>query len=313
VKEALEAGSKYINERRGSAFNTPLHNAATKSNLEIARLLVEVGASPIQQATPDGTFHVRLGHEVANINARNEIEATPLMFAAGSNQTEMMLYLMDHGADFSLQTESGGTAMHFAVRTNNSELVAAFLDKVAAMNGSMAAPDSTSTTAVEAAVDEPGTTSAMDLVRIVNHANNQGWVPLHFAARQGSAAIAKLLIDRGADMDAVELRGEAKLQIASESAAPKPEQCIGVLQGTIRCWWQQHCSNTRWRHFCSRVELTPRNRMMGSWVAKRRSNTCPVCGRSYAGEEPVLRRCLCTAAGKGNGIVEAWRGASCLP
>ena len=88
----------YINEQRGSAFNTPLHNAATTSHLEIARLLVEVGAAPIHETTPDGRLNYRVGYEVANVNARNEIEATPLMFAAGSNRTEMMLYLMDHGA-----------------------------------------------------------------------------------------------------------------------------------------------------------------------------------------------------------------------
>ena len=227
VKEALEAGSKYINERRGSAFNTPLHNAATKSNLEIARLLVEVGAAPIQKASPDGTFHVRLGHEVANINAQNEIKATPLMFAAGSNQTEMMLYLMDHGADLLLETESGGTAMHFAVRSNNSELVAAFLDKAAAMSSATAAGDTASTAPVEA-LDQNAITSEINLVKIVNHANKQGWAPLHFAARQGNAAIAKLLIDRGADIDAVEQRGEALLP-------PTPYELLRNLSKVLAC------------------------------------------------------------------------------
>ena len=205
VKEALEAGSMYINEQRGSAFNTPLHNTATTDNLEVARLLVEVGAAPIQETTADGTLNVRLGYEVANIDARNEIHATPLMFAAGSNQTRMMLYLLERGADVLLETESGGTAMQFAVRSNNSELVAAFLEFVAA-NASAAAA---------AAAEEDGSSTGLDALGIVNHANKQGWSPMHFAARQNSVGIAALLLEHGADVNPVESRGYNPLLVAA--------------------------------------------------------------------------------------------------
>ena len=136
VTELLEAGDMNINEQRGSAFNTPLHNAATKDNLDVAKLLVEVGAAPIQETTADGRINFRIGHEVADIDARNEIQATPLMFACGAMQTEMMLYLMESGANVMLETESGGTAMHFAVRSNVTELIAAFLERQS-RNGSI--------------------------------------------------------------------------------------------------------------------------------------------------------------------------------
>lgn len=238
----------YINERRGSAFNTPLHNAATKPNLEIARLLLEVGAAPIRETTPDGRLNVRIGYEVASINARNEIEATPLMFAAGSNQTEMMLYLMDHGADLLLETESGGTAMHFAVRSNSSLLVAAFLEKVVAISSGATAvggaPSATASTSAPTAVDGDESAVAVDILTIVNHANNQGWVPLHFAARQGNVAIAKLLVNHGAEVDAVESRGETALQQGTNGyhleTLPVRSRAAGYNSLLVAAALQQH-------------------------------------------------------------------------
>eukprot|EP01043_Picozoa_sp_COSAG02_P114038 COSAG02_NODE_50316_length_321_cov_0.761261_1_plen_66_part_10 len=63
----------YINEQRGSAFNTPLHNTATTDNLEVARLLVEVGAAPIQETTFFSTPTPPEIYNMANIVSLNEI------------------------------------------------------------------------------------------------------------------------------------------------------------------------------------------------------------------------------------------------
>ena len=70
VAELLAAGDMNINRQRGSAYNTPLHNAAHAGHLGVAKLLLEVGAAPISKTDADGVMHVRIGQEFAKIDAQ---------------------------------------------------------------------------------------------------------------------------------------------------------------------------------------------------------------------------------------------------
>ena len=47
--------------------------------------------------------------------------------------------------------------------------------------------------------------------------NNDGWIPLHYAAYNGRKEIAELLISQGADMNANDVGGRTPLDLAIQS------------------------------------------------------------------------------------------------
>lgn len=98
---------------RGADVNkpgwTPLHYAASRSQLEMMRLLLEESAY-IDAASPNGT--------------------TPLMMAARYGSPEAVKLLLEEGADPMLKNDLGMTAIDFANgvnRTDSAELIAAFV------------------------------------------------------------------------------------------------------------------------------------------------------------------------------------------
>lgn len=78
---------------------TPLHSAAASGALEIARLLLEIGAEP---------------------NARQAGDFVPLHAAAQNGQLEMIELLLAHGAGLNLRASGGQTALGFALEANQS-------------------------------------------------------------------------------------------------------------------------------------------------------------------------------------------------
>lgn len=56
---------------------------------------------------------------------------------------------------------------------------------------------------------------------IVNCADPLGWTPLHEAARTGEIATARLLLDRGARLDAVNEDGATPLHVAERAQEPE--------------------------------------------------------------------------------------------
>lgn len=89
---------------------TPLHYAASKAQMETARMLIERGAI-INAPGPDGT--------------------TPLMMAALSGKPEIVRLLLEHGADPTMFNAAHETAADWARKSNHDSL-AAGLDEVAA-------------------------------------------------------------------------------------------------------------------------------------------------------------------------------------
>ncbi|CAH0549884.1 unnamed protein product [Brassicogethes aeneus] len=81
--------------------NTALHLAARKGNVELADMLVMKGA---------------------NVNAKADLDDTPLMEACSNNKPEIVKYLINNGAHVNSQNRMGQTALHFAVQ-NKSDLI----------------------------------------------------------------------------------------------------------------------------------------------------------------------------------------------
>jgi len=64
--------------------------------------------------------------------------------------------------------------------------------------------------------DEPGLHAALDTGLPANSANHKGWSLLMLAAVEGNVEIGRLLIEKGADLAAMNLKGETALTIASQ-------------------------------------------------------------------------------------------------
>ncbi len=117
----------------------------------------------------------------ADPNYRDSFLSTPLHHAVLNDRADMVAILLDHHADASL-TSFGYTPLYYAVYYNRADLTVIFLDHKADVNGLIL----------------PG-----------------GPTPLDLAVRRGYAPLAKLLIDRGADVRAADSDGITPLHIAA--------------------------------------------------------------------------------------------------
>lgn len=148
---------------------------------------------PVELAFPNDSEIVKLLVEHgADIDARDEEEATPLMRAAAFGQTGVVRALLDHGANAEAKDKSGNTA-----------LIAAGC--------------------ACAIIDMPETLPSMKLLlekgADVNAKNKVGTTALMAAASWGRAANIQLLIGKGAKIDAKDKDGNTALLIAAAPGA----------------------------------------------------------------------------------------------
>lgn len=111
VKKLIKSGSLNVNQM--AMGWTWLHIAATKNQLEIAKVLVDNGAE---------------------LNVRhNMTKATPLAQAALSGSTEVAKYLLDKGADPNIKLRANVSLLR-AVRDQGMTDMAALLEQHGALN-----------------------------------------------------------------------------------------------------------------------------------------------------------------------------------
>jgi hypothetical protein len=105
VRKLLEKGENpNVRDEYGS---TPLHKAASRGHVDIARLLLEYGADP---------------------NVRDEYGWTPLHNAAYRGHVDVVALLLEHGADPNIQNKDGSTPLHKAASRGHVEVVRLLLE-----------------------------------------------------------------------------------------------------------------------------------------------------------------------------------------
>lgn len=124
----------------------PILNAACRQGVsgDVAELLIDAGAS-IDSPSPDdvgslpihecaysgslGAIDVLIAHGI-DVDARQaDYSATPLIVAAWQGHSDLVLHLLDEGADPTLKTEDGATARKWALVGGHQD-VAALLENV---------------------------------------------------------------------------------------------------------------------------------------------------------------------------------------
>ncbi len=96
-----------------SRIETPLHRAAQRGRLEVAKALVMAGA---------------------DVDVTDDAGRTPLMLAAGANMPDVMEYLLSERADINKTGEGGATALSWAAINGAEECARLLLDAGADVN-----------------------------------------------------------------------------------------------------------------------------------------------------------------------------------
>jgi len=221
--------------RRGTDINatdadgtTALHWAVRADDLETADALVRAGASvgiaarlgvtPIYLAAENGNAAMirRLLDAGADAKARDASGDTALMAAVRAGSRGAVAVLLDRGAEVDATDQIGLTPLMWAVREDNAEIAKLLIARGASMAARTRASE-------KPAVRPPGAGGGSHGVGIVRSGvppqGEQppipgGMTPLLFAARDGSLDTAKVLVDAGADLNAVDPNGITPLLMA---------------------------------------------------------------------------------------------------
>ncbi|XP_065312556.1 ankyrin-3-like isoform X3 [Gordionus sp. m RMFG-2023] len=226
---------------------TPLHIACKKNRLKIVEVLLsrnatitcttESGLTPLHVACFMGHMNVVVyllnyqqqrvdSEDVIDVNAATIRGETALHLAARANQTDIMRILLRHGATVDCQARENQTPLHIASRLGNTDTTCLLLQHGA----SVTALTTDDYSPIHLAVKEahPETLSAL-LERlplydhVLNGLSKKGFAPLHLAARAaGDQAypIARILIDKGAEIDVKGKNDVTPLHVATHYDKP---------------------------------------------------------------------------------------------
>jgi ankyrin repeat protein len=202
---------------------TALHWAAHWSDLETADLLIHAGAN-VNAATDLGVTPLYLAGENgsaamvekllatgANPNTAATTGVTPLMEAARAGGVDAVKALLAHGANANARENSRGqTALMWAVAQGHADAARALLERGADVNARSRSEGSF------VFIANTGNTSN-DKKGVSRNIETGGSPALLFAARQGNAESARVLLEGRANVNDTDASGNSALVVAAHS------------------------------------------------------------------------------------------------
>uniref|UniRef100_A0A8C2CTR0 Ankyrin 3 n=1 Tax=Cyprinus carpio TaxID=7962 RepID=A0A8C2CTR0_CYPCA len=228
-----------------------LHLASKEGHVEVVAELIKLGAT-VDAATKKGNtaLHIAsLAGQVdvvkelvthrANINAQSQNGFTPLYMAAQENHLDVVKFLLDNGSSQSIATEDGFTPLAVALQQGHDQVVSLLLENDT--KGKVRLP------ALHIAARKDDTKAAALLLQNDHNADVESkmmvnrttevyifvfllWqndiTPLHVASKRGNANMVRLLLERGARIDAKTKDGLTPLHCGARSGH---EQVLEML------------------------------------------------------------------------------------
>ncbi len=191
---------------------------------------------------------VRLLKETGNTELRNESGYTPLHWAVLTNQEEIVSLLISRGAVIQTTATSGYTPLHDAVYGGNIKIVRLLIDHGADIYAADQLGKRPLDLAIEKGYGEiipllkplhlAAESGDFNGVKKISEANptslnlkdERGWSPLHLAVKTGHLEIVKLMIGRGAAINARGVCGVTPLRLALDSGQ-KPTAAYLIEKG----------------------------------------------------------------------------------
>ncbi len=155
------------------ANSLPLHHAADKGHLEIAKMLIEKKAD--------------------SINVKGHQRATPLCVASRAGNLDMVQFLLNSGADATIHDGNGYLPLHWATQNKHLEIVKTLVDKNLNLVNAKGPGGNTALniSAIEGVVNIAQ--YLLDHGADLNISNDAVSLPLHNASFGGHVKIVELL------------------------------------------------------------------------------------------------------------------------
>ena len=224
VKAMLKNGGD-VNAAHGDGM-TALHWAASRGDAALAQMLLSAGANirattrlggitPLHMASQGGHAQVvaALMAAGADSNTPTTTGATAVMLAARVGSTDTVTRLVETGADVNAKEKAfGQTALMIAAGLDRADVVRLLLARGADWKAASSVADlKAMTSMMDDGTGRPqqqqpgggvaGVTRGYRYNELIG--TQGGLTALHFAARQGSAASARALVEGGADLNLV--------------------------------------------------------------------------------------------------------------
>ncbi|MEZ5198620.1 MAG: ankyrin repeat domain-containing protein [Bacteroidales bacterium] len=210
VQKFLQKDPDLLNAKNQDAM-TPLNHAAEGNQLEVAKLLLKMGADPLLGDNENsGPIHLAaisgsipiidllIEHGV-DINYKDDNGTNALQFALSRRQFDAAKHLIEKGADVKSENKNSWSTLQFAAIGGNLEIIKMLVEKKVDVNDEIEG----GLTPLFSAISYGYTDIVKYLVENgadINHENENGDQPLSYARNPNTYEAAEFLIKKGADV-----------------------------------------------------------------------------------------------------------------